>query len=153
MFRLVKYCSEDDNGEDCKDENETNAPTFSPNAEKIPLFPQVSPGPTPFLPNTSIIPIVITGITLEDVSIHHTTGEITATGGVVNGTIGDIPFTTTLSNFVLTFPGGPTTLLVANNGSTCAILTLTVGPINVELLGLHIDTSSICCYTRCWSTC
>ncbi len=47
----------------------------------------------------------------------------------------------------MTFPGGPTTLrsaLAANNGSTCAILSLTLGPINVELLGLHIDTSSIC---------
>jgi hypothetical protein len=54
--------------------------------------------------------------------------------GTVTGTIAGAPFTTNITNFLIT-PG---------TGKTCAILDLELAPIHVALLGLHVDTSPIC---------
>jgi hypothetical protein len=76
-------------------------------------------------------------------------GGIAALGGIVNGTIGGIPFTTEILRFEMFFFQSPA---IRSNGISvaavveglCAALNLQIAPIHVELLGLHIDTSSIC---------
>lgn len=78
--------------------------------------------------------IVINDVDLDGVEIVE--GVLTATGGTVSGTIGGLPFTTGLENFSLEFePGGL---------EGCSILDLELAPIDLDLLGLHVDTSPIC---------
>jgi hypothetical protein len=70
----------------------------------------------------NVLPIVITSVTPGN-------------GGLVaNGLVGSQPFSTPIS---LT-PGAVPV------GGTCPILNLSLGPINLQLLGLNVDTSSIC---------
>jgi hypothetical protein len=78
--------------------------------------------------------LVINSINLTGVTYNAVTGVLTATGGTVSGLLAGIPFTTDITNFVLT-PG---------HGKHCAVLNLALGPIDIALLGLHIDTSPIC---------
>jgi hypothetical protein len=78
--------------------------------------------------------IVINDVDLEGLNLVE--GVLTATGGTVSGTIGGLPFTTDLENFRLEFePAGM---------EGCSILDHELGPIDLDLLGLHVDTSPIC---------
>jgi hypothetical protein len=79
------------------------------------------------------------GIVIDDVDLEGVTivdGVLTATGGTVAGTIGGLPFNTDLENLRLEFePAGM---------EGCSILDLELAPIDLDLLGLHVDTSPIC---------
>jgi hypothetical protein len=68
--------------------------------------------------------------------IPITIQSVTVTGGqlMANGLVGTTPFQ---SPITLT-PGA------IPEGSTCPILNLSLGPINLDLLGLNVDTSPIC---------
>jgi len=74
--------------------------------------------PTPF----NVLPIMVT--------------SVTSSGGqlVANGLVGTTPFQVPI---VLT-PGA------VPAGGTCPILDLSLGPIHLSLLGLNVDTSSVC---------
>jgi len=70
----------------------------------------------------NVLPLTITSVTPQD-------GQL-----VANGVLGSTPFREPL---VLTArPLAP--------GATCPILDLSLGPINLSLLGLNVDTSPIC---------
>jgi hypothetical protein len=79
----------------------------------------------------------LTSITdLENVAFDAATRVLTIGSATLTGTLNGIPFTTDITNLTL----GP-----AQPGSgSCSVLDLTLGPINVSLLGLHVDTSPIC---------
>jgi len=79
--------------------------------------------------------VIVNNIQLEGVTYDPATGLLTATSGAVSGTIAGQPFTTNLENFALQ-QGGP--------GGACSVLDLDLGPINLALLGAHVDTSEIC---------
>jgi hypothetical protein len=79
--------------------------------------------------------INLTGITnLQGVNYNPVTRVLTIASATLEGTLAGIPFTTDITNFVLS-PG---------QGNSCSVLNLELGPINISLLGLHVDTSSIC---------
>ena len=60
--------------------------------------------------------------------------------GTVSGTLADLPFTADITNFNLQqVQDDPNTLQVE-----CSVLSLEIAPINIALLGLHINTSFIC---------
>src|SRR3712207_1696643 len=84
--------------------------------------------------------LVINDIDLEGVAINPVTDVPTAPGGTVTGTIAGLPFTTDIENFVID--------LLPNNPGTpaeeCSVLHLELAPIDLDLLGLHVDTSAIC---------
>ena len=78
--------------------------------------PRVSPRPF------NVVPITITSVTVQD-------------GGLVaNGLLGTTPF-----QLPLTLTPGATP-----PGAECPILDLALGPINLSVLGLNVDTSPIC---------
>lgn len=82
--------------------------------------------------------IDITGVQLGNLSLVN--GVLTATSGTVTGLVGSLPFTTDITNFALQLvPNNP-----ATPGTECAILSLELAPIDIDLLGLHVDTSDIC---------
>ena len=70
----------------------------------------------------NMVPILIQSVTVEN-------GQLMA-----NGLVGSTAFQTPIT---LT-PGA------VPEGSTCPILNLSLGPINLDLLGLNVDTSPIC---------
>ena len=70
----------------------------------------------------NLVPILIQSVTVEN-------GQLMA-----NGLVGSTAFQTPIT---LT-PGA------IPEGSTCPILNLSLGPINLDLLGLNVDTSPIC---------
>jgi hypothetical protein len=78
--------------------------------------------------------IIIDDVDLEGVNIVD--GVLTATGGTVSGTISGLPFTTDIENFSLEF--------LPEGEEGCSILDLELAPIDLDLLGLHVDTSPIC---------
>ena len=71
-------------------------------------------------PNSTVLPITITGVTVQD-------GQLFA-----NGLIGSNPFRVPL--LVSSQP----------SGLACPILDLSLGPIDLNLLGLRVQTSPIC---------
>lgn len=73
---------------------------------------------------------------IENVAYDAATGVLTVGSATLQGTLAGVPFTTDITNLTL----GPAP---AGSGS-CSVLNLTLGPINISLLGLHVDTSSIC---------
>lgn len=73
-------------------------------------------------PTFNMVPILIQSVTVEN-------GQLMA-----NGLVGSTAFQTPIT---LT-PGA------VPAGSTCPILNLSLGPINLDLLGLNVDTSPIC---------
>ena len=82
--------------------------------------------------------IVIEDVNLTGLAFDAVNKVITATGGTVSGTIAGLPFTTDITNFELELvPGGAA-------GQDCSILNLQLAPIDIDLLGLHVDTSDIC---------
>jgi len=80
------------------------------------------------------LPLVIEDIDLVDPQLVD--GVLTAAEGTVSGTLAGLPFTTGLTNFELD--------LIPDEAPGCAILNLELAPINLALLGLHVDTSAIC---------
>jgi hypothetical protein len=77
----------------------------------------------------------LTGITnLQGVNYNPVTRVLTIASGTLQGTLAGIPFTTDITNFVLS-PG---------QGNSCSVLDLELGPINLSLLGLNVNTSPIC---------
>jgi len=79
---------------------------------------------------------VIQSITIPParVKVNPVTGVLRATGGTVSGLLQGVPFTTKITDFVLS-PG---------QGDSCSVLDLKLAPIHISLLGLHVDTSAIC---------
>jgi len=84
--------------------------------------------------NAKPIPLVIDSVDL--VGTQLVDGVLTATGGTVKGTLAGLPFETDINSFALD--------LAPDLAADCAILNLELAPINLELLGLHVDTSAIC---------
>jgi len=81
--------------------------------------------------------LIIKSVDLQGLSLDPITGIISATGGTVTGTLAGAPFTTTIENFALQ-------LLPDGSGGACSVLDLELAPIDISLLGLHVDTSPIC---------
>jgi hypothetical protein len=104
------------------------------------------PAPSLFRPRLEgfedrTVPAHLLNITDVDLSgLNIADGVLTAAEGTVAGTLAGLPFTTDISNFALQLlPDDPTTPAVE-----CSILDLELGPIDIDLLGLHVDTSPIC---------
>jgi hypothetical protein len=76
--------------------------------------------------NFNVLPISITSVIVQD-------GQLVATG-----LVGSNPFTAPVT--LSTRPGNG----VAANGQACPILDLQLGPIDLNLLGLRVQTSPIC---------
>jgi len=79
--------------------------------------------------------INITGITNLKNVVTDANGVLTIGSATLEGTLAGIPFTTDITNFVLTPTVGQ---------ASCSVLDLELAPIHISLLGLHVDTSSIC---------
>jgi hypothetical protein len=79
----------------------------------------------------------ITGVNLTNFQIVN---NVLTAKGTVTGTLAGLPFTADITNFALQ--------LVLDNPATpaveCSVLDLKLGPINLALLGLFVDTSPIC---------
>jgi len=78
--------------------------------------------------------ISLTGITFNPQDVSFVNGVLTIANATLEGTFAGAPFTTEITNFVLS-PG---------QGNSCSVLDLQLAPIHISLLGLHVDTSSIC---------
>lgn len=76
--------------------------------------------------NFTVVPIDITSVVVEN-------GQL-----VARGLVGTNPFTSVVS--LATRPAA----LIAPNGAACPILDLRLGPIDLNLLGLRVETSPIC---------
>jgi hypothetical protein len=87
------------------------------------------------------VPAHLLNITDVDLSgLNIADGVLTAAEGTVAGTLAGLPFTTDITNFALDLiPDDPGTEQVE-----CSVLDLELGPIDIDLLGLHVDTSPIC---------
>jgi len=94
-------------------------------------------GTSPALAQRATGNFVITGVNLTNFQI---VGNTLTANGTVTGTLAGLPFTTNITNFVLR----PATDNPATPATECAILNLELGPINLALLGLFVDTSEIC---------
>jgi hypothetical protein len=79
--------------------------------------------------------IIIDSVDLDGVAIVD--GVVTATGGTVTGTFAGLPFTTDIEDFSID-------LLPDSSDGACSILNLELAPIDLDVLGLHVDTSAIC---------
>jgi hypothetical protein len=81
--------------------------------------------------------IVIDTVNLTNLQI---VGNVLQADGTVTGTLAGLPFTTDITNFALQLiPDNPNTPAVE-----CSVLDLELGPINLGVLGLFVDTSRIC---------
>jgi len=81
--------------------------------------------------------IKVTNVNLTSLSLVD---GVVKGAGTVTGTIGGLPFTTQITDFTLdTLANDP-----ATPAAECAILHLELAPIDLDLLGLHVDTSAIC---------
>jgi len=81
--------------------------------------------------------IVITSVNLTNFQIAD---NVLTAAGTVTGTLAGLPFTTQITNFALNLvPDDPATPAVE-----CSVLHLELAPINLAVLGLHVDTSPIC---------
>jgi len=80
--------------------------------------------------------IVVTGVQLTNPQL---VGNVLTATGTVTGTLAGLPFTTDITNLKLRLAPG-----FVRMGGTCAVLDLHLGPINLALLGLFVDTSEIC---------
>ena len=82
--------------------------------------------------------LIIDTVNLEGVAYDAVNGILTATDGTVTGTFAGFPFTTDIEDFAIGLLPDPT------SNDSCAILNLELAPIDLDLLGLHVDTSAIC---------
>jgi hypothetical protein len=81
--------------------------------------------------------IEITGVDLTNLQIVD---NVLTASGTVTGQLAGLPFTTDITNFALQLvPDDPST-----RATECSVLNLELAPINLSLLGLHVDTSPIC---------
>jgi hypothetical protein len=80
--------------------------------------------------------VTITDVDLTGIVFNAATGVLSATGGTVEGTLAGLPFETDISNFSID--------LVPDLPATTPILNLELAPIDIDLLGAHVDTSPIC---------
>jgi len=80
------------------------------------------------------LPLVINNVNLANPQLVD--GVLTAAEGTISGTLAGLPFRTDITSFALD--------LSPAAGPDCAILDLELAPINLSLLGLHVDTSAIC---------
>jgi len=80
--------------------------------------------------------LIIKDIDLRGLAFDPITGVLSATGGTVRGTLAGAPFVTQITNFTLG--------LLDGDDAGCSILNLELAPIQIRLLGLHVDTSAIC---------
>jgi len=81
--------------------------------------------------------INITNVSLSNFQVVN---NVLTAVGTVTGTLAGLPFTTNITNFALQLlPDNP-----ATPATECSVLHLELAPINLELLGLHVDTSPIC---------
>jgi hypothetical protein len=116
-------------------------PRFRPQVEgfedrTVPAAPAFGPAlAAPAAPAAVADLINITDIDLTDLAIVD--GVLTATG-TVTGTLAGLPFTAEITDFALEL------LPDVTPGTDCAILHLELAPIDIDLLGLHVDTSAIC---------
>ena len=92
---------------------------------------------TPSAQAQSASGVIITDITLPD-GLQLVNGVLKAPRGTISGTIAGRPFTTDIVNFAVEL------LPPANGMGECSVLDLELGPIDLDLLGLHVDTSRIC---------
>jgi len=91
-----------------------------------------APAAAAALKNFVINSVQLTNLQVVDNVLHA--------AGTVTGTLAGLPFTATITDFALQLvPDDPTTPL-----EECSVLDLELGPINLNLLGLHVDTSPIC---------
>lgn len=100
---------------------------------------QASPSASPsIVPNVASVPSSLIPITITDVLLSNSSysaGKLASTSGKVSGLIAGLPFFTDIVNFLLQ---------PANTSTACSVLNLQLSPINLNVLGLHADTSSIC---------
>ena len=86
--------------------------------------------------------VVINDIDLDPADLELVDGVLQLAEGAtatVTGTIAGLPFTTTITDFALELiPDG------GGAGEACSILHLELAPIDLNLLGLFVDTSPIC---------
>ena len=86
--------------------------------------------------------VVIDDIDLDPADLELVDGVLQLVEGAtatVTGTIAGLPFTTTITDFALELvPDG------GGTGGACSILHLELAPIDLDLLGLFVDTSAIC---------
>jgi len=82
--------------------------------------------------------IVINNVDLQGVNYDAAKGLLTAASGTVSGTLAGFPFTTGINNFSVQLVPD------ADPAGGCSVLNLSLNPINLALLGLHVDTSPIC---------
>lgn len=80
--------------------------------------------------------VKVEALALDGINYDAATGLLTATGGTATGTIAGLPFTTDVENFAVQ--------LLPDGDMACSVLNIELGPIDVDLLGLHVDTSPIC---------
>jgi hypothetical protein len=80
--------------------------------------------------------IVINSVQLTNFSVVN---NVLHAAGTVTGTLAGLPFTTQITDFALQLMDNPATPAVE-----CSVLHLALAPINLSLLGLHVDTSPIC---------
>lgn len=79
-------------------------------------------------------------ITSVNLAGFQVVGNVLTATGTVTGTLAGLPFTTAITDFTLQLvPDDP-----ATPGTECSVLHLELAPINLSLLGLHVDTSGIC---------
>ena len=86
--------------------------------------------------------IVINDIDIDPNDLEVVDGVLQLVDGAtatVTGTIAGLPFTTTISDFALELVDDPQV-----PPGVCSILHLELAPIDLDLLGLHVDTSPIC---------
>jgi len=82
--------------------------------------------------------LIITEVQLDGVDFED--GVLTVDSGTVSGTFAGLPFTTDIEDFSIDLiPEDP-----ENPTGPCSILHLELAPIDLDLLGLHVDTSAIC---------
>jgi len=87
-------------------------------------------------------------VVVDDINLVNprlVNGVLTAPRGTISGTLDGLPFTTDLRRFSLD-------LTQSQPDGGCAILDLELGPINLSLLGLHVDTSRICLNVTAYDT-
>jgi len=81
-------------------------------------------------------PLVIDSVNITNLQIVDNVLQGT---GTLTGTLAGLPFTTVTDFALQLVPDDPATPAVE-----CSVLDLHLGPINLSLLGLHVDTSPIC---------
>jgi len=91
------------------------------------------------LPGVNVGDIIAT-IAPDDIVVNDFQLDSSGTTGTISGLLGGLPFTAAITNFDLQpLADDPVTQQVE-----CSILDLELGPIDIDLLGLHVDTSRIC---------